>query len=100
MYRCRECGEVFTEAGATVWHSETCGDYRDAYCPRCGADDYEDAKFCPVCGGVTGADNLVCESCAVKAREKLESFLRRLHSGMVAYLDDLLETEHLEEIAG
>lgn len=100
MYRCEDCGAVFDAAAKHTWYSEESGDYCDSCCPECGSEEIEQVEACPACGEPMEKWDKLCPACAAAAREMLAAFVRDLSQPFAAYLDDLLETERLEEIAG
>lgn len=93
MYRCDDCGELFTEPrfiseetgvtadlGAFGSMSEVV-DYE--ICPHCGSEDFTDAPECACCGEseVTMFDADYCENCIEDAKSviaiAMDTFLKQ-----------------------
>lgn len=69
MYICNDCGATF-EYNEIHWVTEGYGE-RFAYCPCCNYGDFEEAKYCKVCGEPFCEDDLTEGYCLDCLNNKL-----------------------------
>ena len=101
-YVCTECGHIFDEEdvkfdrewiGDDNYSSNSSGWYETTCCPKCGAEGYEEAGECDICGENYAEDDMIlcggdwyCKKCA---EEVVEEFLSKwgMTEGAQAGLD-------------
>lgn len=93
-YKCRDCGNVFTEEDViTITENVPFGDtdivcdYLGAdLCPQCRSERIDEAAECPICGEWhTGCDD-ICDSCI----EKKETALDEIKKCMIGVADKII----------
>lgn len=100
MYRCENCGSVFThpvvipnaDIGEVGWSPTQ-------YCPVCSEEsDIIEMDDCPKCGDPKPPYKRLCTNCTTTLKYKFRNFIDYLTAEEEELLDDLLDGRSVTEI--
>ena len=81
MYKCRECGEGFSEPRlethdewSEYWGRPVAETLVVEYCPMCGSEEIEEVNECKICGSATkDIFSEYCDDCHADLSKALEA---------------------------